>query len=300
MLKPTKGRKIVTIAYIVMLIGSTLPLIIFREIFNFEPSWLLPIQTILFAIIFLSAFFFEKLKKLKLFVFIILLLMSTQWSMNIIQTSPAWNNIFDGISNNFILILVKGQLLRLAAALLIFFVLLVIKKRPKSFFITQGDIDAEVKPIKFILTEPSNWKQFGFNFAIYLSLGTLIFLIVAGGLPSLDKLISIIPIFPFIIIFAMINSFYEELGYRAALISVLEDKIGSKHALYISSLIFGIAHFYGVPYGIIGVLMATFLGYILGKSMIETRGFFWAFVIHMILDIFIFSFMALNMIKPGG
>ncbi|HKL12543.1 MAG TPA: CPBP family glutamic-type intramembrane protease, partial [Halanaerobiales bacterium] len=71
-------------------------------------------------------------------------------------------------------------------------------------------------------------------------------------------------------------------------------------SLYLTSLFFGIAHFYGVPYGVVGVIMATFLGYIIGKSMLETRGFFWAFIIHMILDILIFSFMALNMITPGG
>jgi len=300
MQNPTKNKNIIKIAYILMLIGSTLPLVIFREIFNINPDWLLQTQTILFVFILGTIILTNKLKELKLFIFMILLLMGTQWLTNIIQDLSAWNNIFSGISNNFILMLLKGQLLRLAAALLIFVVFLYIKKKPKNFFIAKGEIDAEVKPIKFILTEPSNWKKFGFTFAVYLSLGTLIFLIVAGGIPSLDKLISIIPIFPLIIIFAAINSFYEELGYRAALISVLEDKIGSKHSLYLSSLFFGLGHFYGVPYGVVGVLMATFLGYILGKSMLETRGFFWAFFIHMILDVLIFSFMAFNMITPGG
>ena len=163
-----------------------------------------------------------------------------------------------------------------------------------------GKINAEVKPIKYILTESSNWKKFGTAFAFYISIGTLTFLFIAGGIPSLSKLIGIIPLIPFIIIFAAVNSFYEELGYRAALISVLEDKIGGKHSLYLSSIFFGIGHFYGVPYGIVGVIMASFLGYLLGKSMLETRGFFWAFFIHMLQDILIFSFISLNMIQAGG
>jgi ABC-type glycerol-3-phosphate transport system permease component len=60
----------------------------------------------------------------------------------------------------------------------------------------------------------------------------------------------------------------------------LEDIIGGKHALYLTSLYFGIGHFYGVPSGVIGIILSSFLGYILGKSMLETRGFFWAFSLH--------------------
>ena len=283
-----------------MLIGSTLPLVIFREIFGVNPDWLLPLQTIIFAVVLGLTYLVKKLEKVKLFTLMIFLLLSSQWLTNIVQSSKLWQNWFQTGANNFIMYLLNGQLLRLAAALIIFGVLLFIKKKPKNFFFTMGKLDAEVKPIKYILTEPSNWKKFGTAFAFYISLGTLTFLLIAGGIPSLSKLIDIIPIIPLIIIFAAVNSFYEELGYRAALISVLEDKIGSKHSLYLSSIFFGIGHFYGVPYGIVGVVMASFLGYILGKSMLETRGFFWAFFIHMLQDIIIFSFIAFNMIQAGG
>ena len=283
-----------------MLIGSTLPLVIFREIFGVNPDWLLPLQTIIFAVVLGLTYLVKKLEKVKLFTLMIFLLLSSQWLTNIVQSSKLWQNWFQTGANNFIMYLLNGQLLRLAAALIIFGVLLFIKKKPKNFFFTMGKLDAEVKPIKYILTEPSNWKKFGTAFAFYISLGTLTFLLIAGGIPSLSKLIDIIPLIPLIIIFAAVNSFYEELGYRAALISVLEDKIGSKHSLYLSSIFFGIGHFYGVPYGIVGVVMASFLGYILGKSMLETRGFFWAFFIHMLQDIIIFSFIAFNMIQAGG
>ena len=283
-----------------MFIGSTLPLVIFREIFGVNPDWLLPLQTIIFAVVLGLTYLVKKLEKVKLFTLMIFLLLSSQWLTNIVQSSKLWQDWFKTGANNFIMYLLNGQLLRLAAALIIFGVLLFIKKKPKNFFFTMGKLDAEVKPIKYILTEPSNWKKFGTAFAFYISLGTLTFLLIAGGIPSLSKLIDIIPIIPLIIIFAAVNSFYEELGYRAALISVLEDKIGSEHSLYLSSIFFGIGHFYGVPYGIVGVVMASFLGYLLGKSMLETRGFFWAFFIHMLQDIIIFSFIAFNMIQAGG
>ena len=46
------------------------------------------------------------------------------------------------------------------------------------------------------------------------------------------------------------------------------------------------------PGGPFGVVLAGFLGWLLAKSMIETRGFVWAFLIHFIGDILIFSGMA--------
>ncbi|MBN2550271.1 MAG: CPBP family intramembrane metalloprotease [Anaerolineales bacterium] len=63
---------------------------------------------------------------------------------------------------------------------------------------------------------------------------------------------------------------------------------------------FGIFHFYGVPYGVVGVLLAAFLGWLLGKTMLETRGLFWAWFIHFLQDVWIFVFMAIGSITPGG
>ena len=55
-----------------------------------------------------------------------------------------------------------------------------------------------------------------------------------------------------------------------------------------------------VTIGVVGVLLATFLGWILAKSMQETRGLFWAWFIHFWQDVWIFSFMAVGSIVPGG
>jgi len=62
----------------------------------------------------------------------------------------------------------------------------------------------------------------------------------------------------------------------------------------------GIGHYFGVPYGVVGVIMASFLGWMLGKAMLETRGFFWAWLIHFVQDVLIFTFMAAGSITPGG
>lgn len=46
--------------------------------------------------------------------------------------------------------------------------------------------------------------------------------------------------------------------------------------------------------------MAGSLGWMLGMAMLETRGFFWAWIIHFIQDVLIFSFTAVGSITPGG
>lgn len=59
-------------------------------------------------------------------------------------------------------------------------------------------------------------------------------------------------------------------------------------------------HYYGAPYGITGVLMAYFLGWFLGKSIIETKGIFWAWMIHFVQDFLIMLFLAFGTVTLGG
>ena len=58
---------------------------------------------------------------------------------------------------------------------------------------------------------------------------------------------------------------------------------------------FGLAHYlYGSPSGVIGFLMTGFLAWLLGKSMLETRGLFWAWFIHFLADVIIFASYAIS------
>jgi hypothetical protein len=110
----------------------------------------------------------------------------------------------------------------------------------------------------------------------------------------------VLPLLPFVLLFAASNAFGEEMIYRAPWLGALEDPIGPVHALLITAVYFGIGHFYGVPYGILGVVMAFIPGWLMGKAMLETRGFFWAWFIHLCMDIVVFFFVALGSISPGG
>ena len=105
------------------------------------------------------------------------------------------------------------------------------------------------------------------------------------------------PLVPVAVFIAAINAFNEEFTLRAAPLSELCNSIGKQQALMITTLFFGIGHFYGVPSGFLGILLASFLGWFLGKSMLETKGFFWAWLIHFLPDVFIFSFFAISAIN---
>ena len=70
--------------------------------------------------------------------------------------------------------------------------------------------------------------------------------------------------------------------------------LGWQPALVINAVFFGLAHYlYGTPGGVPGLLMTAFVGYLLGKSMLETHGSFWALFTHMLADIPIFVLYAL-------
>jgi membrane protease YdiL (CAAX protease family) len=60
-------------------------------------------------------------------------------------------------------------------------------------------------------------------------------------------------------------------------------------------MFFGIAHFFGTPGGLLGAALAVFMGWILGKAMVETRGLLWAWWIHFLGDVVVFVFLALEL-----
>lgn len=192
------------------------------------------------------------------------------------------------------------KLLGLLVALIVIAFLFILKKNRNAFFLAWGNTAAPAEPVKWLGVKTRvKWDKLGRSFAIYLSLGTLAFLVIAGR-PSLDIVVKAIPFLPGILLAATLNAFNEEITYKASFLSLLVDVVGKQQALCLMAVYFGALHYYGIPYGVIGVLLAGFLGWVLGKSMLETRGMFWAWFLHFIQDVLIFSFLAIGSITPGG
>jgi hypothetical protein len=217
-----------------------------------------------------------------------------------VTSSGRWQVWFGGPAAPFTVDMLGIQLGRLIVSLLVIAVLLVLGLKRHDIFLVPGQLDAPITPVRWLgFPKPDPWTSFGGQFSVYIALGLLVFLIL-GGRPSWSSFVQAAPMLPAILLLAAMNAFNEEMTYRASLIAVLEPAIGSQQALWNTALFFGLGHYFGVPYGVIGVAMSTFLGWMLGKAMIETRGFFWAWFIHFIQDVLIFSFMAAGSITPGG
>jgi membrane protease YdiL (CAAX protease family) len=107
--------------------------------------------------------------------------------------------------------------------------------------------------------------------------------------PSMSQIANVLIFLPAILIAAAINAFGEEFEFRSMVLARLEPIFGGQSAIWMSSALFGLVHYFGTPGGPLGVVLAGFLGWLLAKSMIETRGFVWAFLLHFIADIMVFG-----------
>lgn len=84
---------------------------------------------------------------------------------------------------------------------------------------------------------------------------------------------------------------------RLAIVAGLHGKVAPERIYWISAAVFGPPHYFGMPAGPLGVLMAGFMGWLLAKSVQETRGLFWALFLHFIQDVVIFTAVVIMMLK---
>lgn len=288
-------------AWTFLLLASLLPKIILQEVFKYQVSENL--GAVIAGLVFLAGLaltlVWSAVRQLRSFFILGLVLVVVEWCVYTrVDQLPFYQLRLNHPS--FSVYMLAEQSLRLLVTLAIIGLLFIMKRRASAFFLVKGDTAAPAEPVKWLgIKEGERWNKLGRNFALILSLGTLVFLAIAGR-PSLESMIRVGPFLPAVLLAAALNAFNEEMTYKASFLSVLEEVVGKQQSLLLMAAYFGLGHFYGIPYGVIGVLMAGFLGWFLGKSMLETRGLWWAWFIHFWQDVLIFSFLAIGSIKPGG
>lgn len=297
---PKPGMVLIT-AWGFLLLASGLPRIILQEIFQYQVSSNLGSgMAVMIILVGLAlTFTWSAVRTLRPFFVLFQVLVGVEWIVFTMVDQLPFYQVW--LSNpSFNIFMLAEQSLRLIVTLVIIASLLILKKTRAAFFLVKGDTSAPVEPVRWLgIKKGERWNRLGRNFVIILSLGTLAFLVFAGR-PPMDIVIRALPFLPAVFLAAALNAFNEEMTYKASFLSVLEDVVGKHHALWLMAAYFGIGHFYGIPYGVIGVVMAGFLGWFLGKSMLETRGLWWAWFIHFIQDVLIFAFLAIGSIVPGG
>ena len=296
-----RPKALIITAWTFLLLASLLPKIVLQEIFKYQVSGDLGavIAGSVFFIGLLLSFAWRTIRGLRPFFILGLVLVAAEWFVfTRVDQLPIYQSWLHNPSFNVYML--ADQSLRLLVTLTIIAALFILKRHASAFFLVKGDTAAAVEPVNWMgIKEGERWNKLGPLFALIISSGTLAFLVLAGH-PPLDLVVQALPFLPAILIAAALNAFNEEMTYKASFLSVLEDVVGKGQSLWLMAAYFGIGHFYGVPYGIIGVIMAGFLGWFLGKSMLETRGLWWAWFIHFWQDVLIFSFLAIGSIRPGG
>jgi membrane protease YdiL (CAAX protease family) len=288
---------VVLATWLLTLAVSILPDVISRSVTGGVPGWLFPAKLVGLAAIVATGFLWKAVTPLRAYSLVMSALLLLEWLRSVLEGKPWWNGMFAG---GFGQQMLGTQILRVGAAAVMIVLLLVLRFRSKDFYLVRGNPNAKAEPVRWLgIDKPIGWNRLGMISALCISLGTLAFLVLAGQPPP-SAAAGAVTLLPMILLLAAMNAFGEEVTFRGALLAPLVPSVGPRHAVMLTAAFFGLGHYYGVPYGIIGVAMASLLGWFLGKCMVETRGFFWPWFIHFLQDVMIFYFMAIGAVVAGG
>lgn len=291
-------RLVLATAWAGMLLTSNLAVIIFTEFGIGMPEWWPWIHAAALVLLFSTTLIVEELKLLRGFILILLSIFLVgygggwDWGfVPFVRDSVVWMGWIETVP--WAVSELATHLLRLIPGLIVLLLLVAMGLKRADYFLIRGNIRADVEPSRLLgMKKPEPWTRTGSIFAVVFTVVTFVFLLAVQGVPE-DLPVTFLSMLPIVLLVAVINAFNEEFTLRAAPLSVLWRGIGKQQALLITTVYFGLGHFYGVPNGVLGVLLSAFLGWFLGKSLLETRGFFWAWLVHFLPDVVIFAFFAM-------
>lgn len=190
--------------------------------------------------------------------------------------------------NAYLDVELKYQIITLLLAFLSLALVFFVAPTSLQKYLSFGNISAPAVPIPQIGLEDESWLQLGSRFALIISGVTfvVIYLQLIKGKQIQNQNLRF---FLWVLVFALMNSFTEEMITRFSIVALLDNLIPLSYVYLISAIVFGTVHYFGMPGKIPGVLMAGFLGWFLAKSIGETQGIFWAWLIHFLQDIIIFT-----------
>ena len=257
-------------------------------------SWLAWVQVVVLTVLWVVTWVWPTVKPLRGFVLALL----AYWVgifliLPFIVESAAWSNWVQQDSWGVWLVADRlGTHLVLVALMALTLIGSGIGRR--ELFLVRGNPSAPAQPTRLL----QGRKSVPWNLVVrgWLPYYVIIVVIVEVILvrPGVSQITRALIYLPAIVIGAAINAFAEEFEFRSMLLARLEPVLGPRQAILMAAGLFGLLHYYGDPGGPFGVLLAGYLGWIAAKSMIETRGFVWAFSIHFLGDFIVYAFWAMS------
>src|ERR1700716_723171 len=270
----------------VAVIGTTLPEIIWQESGHQIGCWFTTIESLLVLVAGLLAIWIPSLRPLTRFLVAVALL-NLAWSCisPVLAELPAVRAVTDNASWGARLFLART--FTLTGAILVSLTLIGSGITRRDLFLCKGNPTAPAQPFGV------SWMRLGpaFMLVFGLVLSGYLYLTVH---PNFSVSERIIRTFPWSIAVATLNAASEEFQFRSVLLAHLRGIFCPAETVLLTAVFFGLGHYYGQPSGPLGVLVAGFAGWIWARSMIETRGGVWAFLIHFVQDIVIFTFLAVG------
>ena len=267
-------------------IGSTLPEIIWRESGHEISVWWTGGESLLILLAALAAIWIVSLRKIARFLVAVAILNFTWGYLSpTLAALPAVLAVTDNVSWGERLFL--SRIFTLSGALLVSFTLIGSGITRHDLFIAWGNPAAPAQPTRI------RWTWLGpiFILVFAAALAPYLYATVHPNFRAGDRIIRTLP---WSLAVATLNAASEEFQFRCVLLAHLKGVFRSSENILLTAAFFGIGHYYGQPSGTLGVLMASFAGWIWARSMIDTRGGVWAFLIHMAQDIVIFTFLVVG------
>lgn len=287
------GYRQLIIIIVLTLVASILPDVIFREWVGSVPAGL-SLGKLLILLVAGILSHFLKNHKITKYISILWVVILADILTKSIYSSSFWQSSFD--RNSFIGNIGGSILLKIIGIIPVTGILLALYKSPAAVYLKKGDLSVKAEEIKWLGIKKNtiSWRKLAIVSAVLISFGTVLLTVVTVPWTSISiNTDNLLKYFPAVILLAILNSLCEGIVYRSTLLGSLRDALPKGQAILIASMLFGIAHYYGAPSGIVGVVMSGLLGWYMCRSMYETKGFASSWIIHFMQDVVIFSTMLL-------
>jgi membrane protease YdiL (CAAX protease family) len=272
-------------------IASTVPEIIWQESGHRMSFWFTGVESLLLVLAALAVLPSSRLRSVARFIFA---LAALNFGWDFLAPALGRTNFFHSLTQNadWGARLFIARIPTLSGILLLGLTLIGSRITRGDLFLRRGILSAPAQPMPFVgLRKPIPWTVLGPALLVVFGLALPLFLYFMVY-PDFSEHGRILRFLPWILLVAALNAASEEFQFRSVLLAHLRNLAPSAEGVLLTAVFFGLGHYYGQPSGPLGVVMAGIAGWFWARSMIETRGFFWAFFIHLVQDVVILSFLA--------
>jgi membrane protease YdiL (CAAX protease family) len=272
------------LAWAAMLLMSRLPQIVLKEFWALDIHfgwWLLATSALFIA----ATFIWSPARPLRgYFLIMAAIALCTSLLDAPVRNSAAWQSWF-GADKGWAINFFGERLPLVMEALAIILVLRLMGLKRSDFFLVKGNLSTPASRLPTLLT---------------LGLAVLFALGLSQLMPPPPDWSQALAWLPAILLFALMNAFGEEMVYRAAPLSQLVPVISQGQANWITAVWFGLGHFYGgFPDGPLGAGQAALVGLLFGKAMLATKGMALPVLLHIVVDMVIYLFLAMAAVTAG-